>query len=400
MRRIFTSAITAALLLTLGVAQAQIYTEDFESGYSLDEKIGTHPDWYDAGNGPTVSSGIGLESSVGLTEASAIFNWGAHPFSWNDVSKLIVGMDFQTAANSGHFDDDRCGWTINSGSVDSGNFFGAQLNHPDGGIVTYWRDSSGSRVQTQIVALPEFEASTWYRFRNEITRLTATSARIDVSLYELDASGNPTGTPWTGSVEDTSTWLGGAPDTKYFTAATIWPAYKNYSVLVGAADNAYFEIVPVGPVPTVTLVSPEDDSLVRTTSVSFTCSANDDQEELQEATLYIDGLPQETQTMSGTSGTVTFGPITLADEQDYVWNCLVTNVSDGQSWAPADFHLTVNTQYPDEPSLVAPDDGATDVSIPATLVVTVSDPQGGFLDVTFYGKGGAAGGAGPVASGL
>jgi hypothetical protein len=40
---------------------------------------------------------------------------------------------------------------------------------------------------------------------------------------------------------------------------------------------------------------------------------------------------------------------------------------------------------------VAPADGATGVSIPATLEVTVSDPQGDSLDVTFYGKGGTSG---------
>jgi len=102
------------VLMVVGViglvstAQAQTYSEDFESGYSLGEKIGTHPDWYDGGNGPTVGSGIGVAGSVGLTEASAIFNWTALPFNWNEVTKVIIGMDFQTDG-SGHFNDDRCG---------------------------------------------------------------------------------------------------------------------------------------------------------------------------------------------------------------------------------------------------------------------------------------------------
>jgi len=95
--------------------------------------------------------------------------------------------------------------------------------------------------------------------------------------------------------------------------------------------------------------------------------------------------------MSGTEDTVTFGPITLADEQDYVWNCLVRNTSLLESWAPADFQLTVNTQYPDEPVVVQPADGATDVSTSPELVVTVSDPQGEAMDVTFYGLSGGSG---------
>jgi hypothetical protein len=204
----------------VGVAQAETHTEDFDSGYSLGQTIGTHTDWYDGGNGPTVNSGVGVVGSVGLTEASSIFNWTAHPFSWSEVTKVIIGLDFQTDG-SGHFDDDRCGWTINSGSVNSADFFGAQLDHPDGGIVTYWRNSSGSRVQTPIVAFGDLKASTWYRFRNEITKLTSTSARLDVSLDELDAAGNPIGSPLTGTVEDTSVWSGGAPDTKYFTSSNI-----------------------------------------------------------------------------------------------------------------------------------------------------------------------------------
>jgi hypothetical protein len=368
-----------------------------------------------------------------------------------------------------------------------------------------------------------------------------------------------------------------------FYVVEYMPAFKNYSALAGSADNAYFEIVPAGPVPTVTLVSPADESLVKTTEVSFTCSATSE-DGLQDATLYVGEVPvtvtfsgaddtddaqlyatddsttpevegpdtnagtaatinvdgdnphahavikflnvfgggpgqvplgstiisatlkvncldsgnmmkmyrliedwaegqvtwndrssgvpwtnggadgpgsnagvaldgdctatgwrtmditqfvqewsdgaanfgivltdsggdgvdfyssesgsppvltitygsdfqpiQQTQPMSGTEDTITFGPITLADEQEYVWNCLVTNVSGEQSWAPADFHLTVNTQCPDEPVVVQPADGSTDVSTSPELVVTVSDPQGDLMDVTFYGRGGALG---------
>lgn len=97
----------------------------------------------------------------------------------------------------------------------------------------------------------------------------------------------------------------------------------------------------------------------------------------------------DTQPMLGTSATVTFSPVTLADQTSYVWNCLVTNAVGGESWAPADFDLTVDIHSPDAPVLIAPSDGALGVSTSPTLEVTVSDPDGGALDVTFYGRGGS-----------
>ena len=53
----------------------------------------------------------------------------------------------------------------------------------------------------------------------------------------------------------------------------------------------------------------------------------------------------ETKTMSGTNDMVSFSPVTLVDQQGYIWNCLVRNISSLESWAPADFSLTVDTQY-------------------------------------------------------
>ncbi|HUS72819.1 MAG TPA: DNRLRE domain-containing protein, partial [Sedimentisphaerales bacterium] len=93
----------------------------------------------------------------------------------------------------------------------------------------------------------------------------------------------------------------------------------------------------------------------------------------------------ETVTMSGTSDSVSFSTVNLGDQQDYTWNCLVRNTSLLESWAPADFQLTVDTAYPDEPILVQPADESTVVGLSPTLEVTVSDPQGEAMDVTFYG---------------
>jgi hypothetical protein len=99
--------------------------------------------------------------------------------------------------------------------------------------------------------------------------------------------------------------------------------------------------------------------------------------------------PIETKTLSGTSGSVTFSTLTLNDQTDYIWNCLIRS-TDGQktweTWAPVDSHFRLDSQAPDEPALVAPPDGATGISTSPTLEVTASDPQDDSLNVTFYGR--------------
>jgi alkaline phosphatase len=97
----------------------------------------------------------------------------------------------------------------------------------------------------------------------------------------------------------------------------------------------------------------------------------------------------ETKLLSGTSGSVTFSTLTLNDQTDYVWNCLVRSTNGQETyetWAPLDSQFRIDSQIPDEPVLVAPADGAANVSTSPTLEVTASDPQGGLLDVTFYGR--------------
>jgi len=223
-----------------------IYTENFESGFTLGADVGEHADWFDGTDdtGSDVTAGIGLLGSIGLAPGSTIFTWTAHPFSWNapDFQQVNLQMDFQTDA-SGLFNDDRLCWNIDADDYASANVFGVQLDHADSGIVTYWRDSTGTRIQDQIVDISGLSTDTWYRFRAEIGKLASTQAQIDVSLVELDGSGNPTGTPFTGTVTNTSTWPGGVPDLRYFTACTMWPAYKNFQAVDGAADNAYAEIL-------------------------------------------------------------------------------------------------------------------------------------------------------------
>ena len=107
--------------------------------------------------------------------------------------------------------------------------------------------------------LSALTASTWYRLNAQITKLTASSAKIDVSLVQLDASGNPTGTPSTGSIADTSL-LSSAnqPDSKYFTATSMWPSYKNFNTLPGPADNICYQVGAGTPPVQHTLTASND----------------------------------------------------------------------------------------------------------------------------------------------
>jgi hypothetical protein len=211
--------------------------------------VGAHPDWYDGGGGPVATAGSGVAGSVGLGSAGAIFTWTAHPFDWNapDFQGVNFQADFQTDGSS-HFDDDRIGWMITDSSTSSSNIFGLQLDPGGSGydIEGYWDGASADR-RPHIVDLPALSANTWYRFRADITKLTATSASIDVTLTELDASGNPVGVVASGSIADTSTLGADAPNSKYFTASAIWPAYKNYTAAAAPADNACYELVTGAP---------------------------------------------------------------------------------------------------------------------------------------------------------
>jgi len=89
----------------------------------------------------------------------------------------------------------------------------------------------------------------WYQIELGVTKLTATSARLDLEFWALDGSGNRTGgsplvSHTVADTSDMSAYGVESPNAKYFNATTIWPAYKNYSTIDGNADNAYAQIVP------------------------------------------------------------------------------------------------------------------------------------------------------------
>lgn len=245
------------------VKPPEMICETFESGFSLGQMIGSHPDWFDGDVGPSVNAGIGSGGSSGLTPGENVFIWAGHPFDWNapDFQGLTLQMDFQTN-EEGKFNDDRIGWTINNADINSDFVFGVQLDPggTDQNIEAYWDgdtigDDGGRSSITNLPALP---ANAWYRLRANISKLTATSARIDVSLTELDAGGNPGGVVASGSIPDTSllpnTPENELPNLVYFTGP-IWPAFKNFSYAAGSADNACYQVhsgAPIQP-PAATL---------------------------------------------------------------------------------------------------------------------------------------------------
>ncbi|MBN1422274.1 MAG: alkaline phosphatase [Planctomycetes bacterium] len=96
-----------------------------------------------------------------------------------------------------------------------------------------------------------------------------------------------------------------------------------------------------------------------------------------------------------TDATVTFAPQTLEDLTGYAWNVRATNLAGEEAWAPADFDFRVDsaTAYPALPVADSPADDAAGVGLSPTLSVTVGDPQGGLLDVVFFGRGATPPGA-------
>jgi hypothetical protein len=211
----------------------------------------------------------GVAGSKGLSSASPIFNWKAQPFQWSTLAvgtKVAISMDFKTPASGNMFDDDRVGWTVNAdSSSSSSNQFALQLD--TAGMECYW---DGNR--TLLTALTGIKFSTWYRFNVEYTKLTDTSAGIVGTLTELDADGNPTGTPNVGTIADTSAAPYSAPATR-FTSTSQWPSFKNYNAsAAGNADNASLSItLPSGNLPpTVAITSPANNATV---GANFTIEA-------------------------------------------------------------------------------------------------------------------------------
>ena len=240
--------------LAMGVAaSAAVYTDNFDS-YAPGSNLSGQGGWTDTGGGTaykTVSGGgVGGSQGISTGAGSTQINWTGHLWNWGtDVAvgaSVVVGMDFQ-ANGSGQFDDDRVGWVVASDASSSSSHFGVQLDNAAGGLETYFRNNiNGTRVsQTTVMnwtALGTPTGSNWYREQLTVTKLTsglgANGANVSVSFWALDGSGNPIGSPLTGSYGtiDTSALRGFSGD--------VYPMFKNYSAATGNVDNAFFAIIP------------------------------------------------------------------------------------------------------------------------------------------------------------
>ena len=120
-----------AASVTYVVAPPSTLTCESFNAFTPGSTIGTYTGWYDGGAGPVVTAGNGVAGSTGLAAANNVFHWTAHPFNWNaaDFQKFVVQNDFRSDGNAS-FDDDRIGWTTNSGSTSSDYLFGVQLDNP------------------------------------------------------------------------------------------------------------------------------------------------------------------------------------------------------------------------------------------------------------------------------
>ncbi len=299
------SAINSAQDLAVVAADAVI-CEDFEAGFTIGQPVGNNGEWFDDGGGPVVTAGAGVAGSVGLAPSPNIFIWTANEFDWSSktLSSVVVQLDLQTDG-SGVLDDDRVGWMISDSSVNSDLIFGVQVDPSGGGddgdpagsmrLEGYWDAviNVDENKRPFIDSAPgNLNPNTFYRLRAEFTKLSDTSARIDASLTELDASGDPVAGPpvLEGTITDTSTLGADAPDVAYFTGPQ-WPAYKNHDGAGANADNACVEFFELNITPVVATFQQGQDGYSSNVD-TFLDSGNTGADNSSNTTLVVDLSPE------------------------------------------------------------------------------------------------------------
>jgi len=244
-----------AILLQAGwaLATVAVWTDNFDS-YAGDSAVNGQGGWNQSNGGSnyTIVAGGGVAGTNGVSTnvtGSYQINWTGHPWDWGTLAvgdQVIARMDFQ-ANGSGLFDDDRVGWVLASNPDSSSHHFAVQLDNSAGGLETYFRNLSGSRVyQTTLMnwaALGTPTGSNWYREEVVVTKKTiglgAGGAQVDVNFWALDGAGNVIA----GSQRSASYGLIDTSALRGF-SGTVYPMFKNYSGTAGNCDNAYFEITP------------------------------------------------------------------------------------------------------------------------------------------------------------
>lgn len=165
----------------------------------------------------------------------------------------------------------------------------------------------------------------------------------NISLYHnlngtflLNSTRNLTGT------SNSTTWqFTNVPDGTYSWNCLAYDNDTHFSF--GAAPPYNFTIDTSDIVPTVTLVSPSNNSVDTDGSLIFNCSATDDIN-LKNITLYGNWTgtwhANETKSLTGTSNSTTFSK-TLSSGI-YRWNCLAYDNSSQPDWGNSNFTLNVS----------------------------------------------------------
>lgn len=242
--------------------------DDFES-YDNGTRVAQLPAWYcQASSSRSVTKGIGVGGSAGVTSSTSAFIWSGKDGSINEIcwpelavgDAVVIGMDFEFSGAS--FQNDIVGWWNNPTYGFFGppgqpglppgpqnGHFGVRLDRngrsPSGfGITGYWDNASRTAARPSIANIDSLNAGAWYRLRAVFTKLSDFSTRIDVKLWLLNSSGEPAKLAAEGGIEDTSLLAANAPGAQYFTK--VWPAFMNDGA-PAACDNAYYGLIPIEP---------------------------------------------------------------------------------------------------------------------------------------------------------
>jgi hypothetical protein len=128
--------------------------------------------------------------------------------------------------------------------------------------------------------------------------------------------------------------------------------------------------------PTVTLVSPADDTSTYNTTITFTCNATDDNA-LENITLYVWNSTAEyytnATTVGGTSNSTSWTVANLPPE-NYTWNCLAYDNASQSDWVDANYTLAITA--PPSVTLISPADNTITTNTSLKFIANVSSGVG------------------------
>ena len=96
----------------------------------------------------------------------------------------------------------------------------------------------------------------------------------------------------------------------------------------------------------------------------------------------------QTKEISGLRNETTF-QVNLTDNSTYEWNCKACDTSNNCNFSTSNYTFIINSSYNDPPQIILQypsPSGVTGIPRNVTLNVTVIDPEGTSMNVTFYGR--------------